>query len=100
MSTLLDSAKDLWTNFARTVVPLIVGGATTWLTVRGVELDPTATASLSLFLMALFTAVYSILVNLLQRVGSTKWGLLLGSTLVPTYVTAEELEDSPKHLAE
>lgn len=76
--------SDFVTSVIRTWVPILVGAAASWLTTKGVELTPEATAGLATFLTALFGGVYYVVVRLLER----QWpqvGVLLGSTKKPEY---------------
>lgn len=76
--------SDLVTSFIRTVVPMIVGSVAGFLASKGVNLDPETTAALATFLSGLFSALYYIIVRVLEE----KWpnaGILLGSKKTPIY---------------
>lgn len=76
--------SDFLTSLIRTYVPIIVGSFVGWLAVKGVSLDPNAIAGLTAFLGGLFSAVYYLVVRLLER-KFPQVGILLGSTKKPEY---------------
>jgi len=77
--------NDYVTSLIRTYVPVAVGALAAWLEQKGLNLDPSATAGLMTFLTALSTAVYYLVVRLLEKYASPRFGWLLGWAKSPTY---------------
>lgn len=59
--------NDFVISLIRTWTPMAVGAFVAWLTSLGVNLDPGATAGLIAFLGALFSAVYYLIVRLIEK---------------------------------
>jgi apolipoprotein N-acyltransferase len=76
----------------RTFVPALVGTLIAWLTTNGVALPEDASAALTTFLVALFTALYYAVVTFLERKVNPNFGWLLGLPKAPTYVRGEVVE--------
>lgn len=76
--------QDIFTSFIRTTVPIIVGSVVAFLAARGVNLDDNAVAGLTAFLSGLFSAVYYLLVRVIEK-RYPQAGWLLGSPKPPTY---------------
>jgi len=76
--------SDLFTSIVRTIVPVIVGSIASFLATKGIDLDAATLAGLSAFLAGLFSAVYYLIVRLLEQ-KFPQLGLLLGSKKTPEY---------------
>lgn len=76
--------NDFVTSLIRTWTPMLVGAVVSWLATRGVNLDPEAAAGLAAFIAGLFSALYYLLVRLIER-KYPEAGVLLGSTKKPNY---------------
>lgn len=76
--------NDLIISFIRTIVPTIVGAVASYLTTKGIELDPETVAALATFLTGLFGSIYYALARLLEE-RFPNAGLLLGVRKTPIY---------------
>lgn len=72
-----NKVNDFITSLIRTYVPIIIGSVAAWLTAKGITIDSTAIAGLTAFLSGLFSAVYYVVVRLIERKYS-RAGILLG----------------------
>lgn len=81
MKTALDA---LYASITRTLVPIIAGALIAWAVSLGIELDPEFSTTLTIFLTAVFSAVYYLAARLLERYVSPKLGWLLGLAQQPT----------------
>ena len=72
-------------------MPIIVGAVVGWFVTRGIELDASFEAVLTLVVTTVLTAVYYIAVRLLETYVSPKFGWLLGLGKAPAY----DPEDDP-----
>lgn len=76
--------SDLFTSMVRTIVPIIVGSIASFLATKGIDLDAGTLAGLSAFLAGLFSAVYYLIVRVVEQ-RFPQWGVLLGSKKTPEY---------------
>lgn len=76
---------DLSASIVRTVVPLIVGALVTLVAHSGLNLDTVQATEL---VTVVVTAVYYILVRVLEQHVSPNFGWLLGAAKTPVYVSA------------
>lgn len=76
--------SDFITSIIRTYVPIIVGTILAFLASKGITLDAEAAANLTLFLGALFSGVYYLVVRLIER-KFPQAGWLLGQAKVVKY---------------
>lgn len=76
--------SDLVVSFIRTYVPIAVGSLISWLTTKGLEIDPQAGQGLIVFLTGVLIAAYYGVVRLLERQWP-QFGVLLGSAKKPEY---------------
>lgn len=79
-----ETTGDLLKSVIRTVVPALVGLVTSWLARSGLHLEASTADSLTLLLVAVFTAGYYALVRWLTQ----RWawmGWFLGYPANPTY---------------
>lgn len=81
--------KDLFDSVVRSVVPYLVGGALSWVTSLGLEIDPQFEGSLTAALTLFFGTVYYIVVRALEVYVAPKFGWLLGLAKTPIYVKME-----------
>lgn len=88
------AASALWASIVRTLVPLIGGGIITWLVSLGINLDDQLSTALTVFLYAVFSSAYYIVVRVFETYVSPKLGWLLGLAKAPQAYT-----DAPKHAA-
>jgi hypothetical protein len=72
------------TSLVRTYVPIIVGSLASYLALKGIQLDATALAGLTAFLGGIISAVYYLVVRLLEK-KFPQVGVLLGVAAKPTY---------------
>lgn len=77
--------NDLVVSFIRTYVPIAVGSLISWLTTKGLDVDPTTGQGLIVFLTGILIATYYGVVRLLERQWP-QFGLLLGSAKKPEYI--------------
>jgi hypothetical protein len=77
--------SDYLVSQIRTYVPSGVGAFSTWLALRGVELDPQTQTLLVAGGTALATGLYYSVASALQRKWPAVGRYLLGSKKVPTY---------------
>lgn len=76
--------NDLITSQIRTFVPLAVGALVTWLTTKGIKINPTDASSIVPFLTAVFSGLYYSIVRILE-IKWPKFGWLLGQAKKLTY---------------
>lgn len=88
------AASALWASIVRTLVPLIGGGIITWLVSLGIDLDDQLSTALTVFLYAVFSGAYYIVVRLFETYVSPKLGWLLGLAKAP-----QEYTTAPKRAA-
>lgn len=81
--------NNFFTSLIRTYVPIGVGAVVSWLTVRGVAVDPQDAASLAVALTGIVSAGYYLVVRLFEK-KFPQVGWLLGQAKVVKYT------DSPK----
>lgn len=79
----------LLTSIVRTVTPAIVGFVVSWFTSRGIEVDPELQTNIALVIALIATAVYYVVVRLLETYVTPKLGWLLGFAKAPAAYTAE-----------
>lgn len=72
------------TSIIRTYVPIAVGSLASYLALHGMELDATTLAGLTAFLGGIISAVYYLVVRLLEK-KFPKVGVLLGVAAKPIY---------------
>lgn len=75
---------DFVTSLIRTYVPILVGQLAAWLALKGVQLDDAAVAGLVAFVGGAISAVYYLVVRLIEQ-KFPQAGILLGSTKKPEY---------------
>jgi hypothetical protein len=68
----------------RTYVPIIVGAFVSWLTLKGIELDPETQSGLIVALTGTLQAAYYFIVRIVEK-KYPKAGILLGSATKPVY---------------
>jgi hypothetical protein len=81
------TTADLVPSLVRTWVPIVVGGAISWVATHGIQVSTQVQGALVTVMTAAIIAVYYTVVRLLEQ----KWpqaGLLLGSTSQPSYGAA------------
>lgn len=83
-----NALEAFWLSVLRTFVPIVVGTVVSWLTVRGIELDPEFEVTLSAMLFAAAAVLWHAVARLLETFVSPKFGVLLGSTKRPEYAEA------------
>lgn len=76
--------NDLVTSIIRTWTPILVGAVISWLTARGIHIDPTSAVGIVPFLTAFFSALYYFIVRLLES-KFPAFGWLLGQAKKVTY---------------
>ena len=76
--------SDLIPSLIRTYTPIIVGQLVAWLTLKGVQLDDATVVGLTAALGGTVSAVYYLVVRLLEK-KFPAIGVLLGSTRKPEY---------------
>ena len=77
--------KDLWDSVVRTLVPIVVGAVVGWFVTRGVELDESFEAALTVVVTGVLSSVYYVVARLLETYVSPRLGWLLGSRRQPSY---------------
>ena len=75
---------DLIPSLIRTYVPILVGQVAAWLALKGVQLDDATIVASTAALGGLLSAVYYLVVRLLEQ-KFPQLGILLGSTKKPEY---------------
>ena len=80
--------SDFVTSLIRTYVPIIVGTVVGWLAAKGITVDSNAVAGLTAFLSGFFSAVYYLVVRVLER-RYPQLGWLLGAAKKPEYASAK-----------
>lgn len=73
-------------SLIRTIVPLLVGSAISWLVSMGIDIDESGVAYLSSFLTALFGGLYYVAVRYLEE-KVPAFGWLLGLAQTPDSYT-------------
>lgn len=76
--------QDLLPSLIRTYVPLVAGALVVWLAEQGVILEQQAADGLTVFLAGIVSAVYYLVVRLLET-KYPSFGWLLGSVKKPEY---------------
>jgi uncharacterized membrane protein (DUF441 family) len=71
-------------SLIRTLVPIAVGGAVSWLAAKGLDLDPSVSTSAIIALTGLITGGYYTLVRLAEQ-KFPSLGILLGHPAKPSY---------------
>lgn len=75
---------DLVPSLIRTYVPILVGQVAAWLALKGVQLDDATVVAATAALSGLLSAVYYLVVRLLEQ-KFPQLGILLGSAKKPEY---------------
>lgn len=75
---------DLVPSLIRTYVPILVGQVAAWLALKGVQLDDATVVAATAALGGLLSAIYYLLVRLLEQ-KFPQLGILLGSAKKPEY---------------
>ncbi len=75
---------DLVPSLIRTYVPILVGQVAAWLALKGVQLDDATVVAATAALGGLLSAVYYLVVRLLEQ-KFPQLGILLGSAKKPEY---------------
>lgn len=84
-----NAASALWASIVRTVVPIVVGSVVGWAVSIGINLDDQFETLLGTALTGVFTAVYYVIVRLLETYVTPKFGWLLGLAKTPAIYTPE-----------
>lgn len=79
----------LFASIIRTIVPVIVGTILSWLLTLGIPVDGELRTALAAALTLSLTAIYYVVVRLLETYVTPKLGWLLGLAKSPTSYTAE-----------
>lgn len=82
--------NDFVTSLIRTYVPIVVGQFVAWLSLKGVELDPATVVSLTATVGGLLSALYYVVIRLLEKYVNPRLGVLLGSAKKPEYVEGDK----------
>jgi uncharacterized membrane protein (DUF441 family) len=77
--------SDFVISLIRTWTPVLVGSLLSWLTSKGLEIDPADAAALITALTGIFIAAYYLLARLIEKWFPAIGGLLLGSRKQPEY---------------
>lgn len=81
------AVSALWASIVRTVVPIVVGAVVGWFVAAGIPLDPEFEVALTSVLTAAFSALYYVVVRILEVHVTPKLGWLLGYAKQPTEYT-------------